>query len=67
MPCSNINWTKHAFFPNFHKISKWRKIPESITGAPPASGIFTLRLELVVSKMRAVTVRVDIGSWFLAV
>ena len=26
MPCSNINWTKHAFFPNFHKISKWRKI-----------------------------------------
>jgi hypothetical protein len=40
MPCSNINWTKHAFFPNFHKINKWRKIDETITGAPPPPRYF---------------------------
>jgi hypothetical protein len=36
MPCSNVNWTKHAFYPNFHKINKWRKIDENVTGTAPA-------------------------------
>ena len=41
------------------------KNSESITGTPPAR-YFHTSVESVVSKMRAVTVRIDIGSCCLA-
>ena len=34
-PCSNLNESKHSFFPNFHKINRWTRIGSNITGDPP--------------------------------